>query len=744
MKGSNRKYKDLRKSAEELLTKKPNDLGEPSTDTLELIHELRVHQIELEMQNEELRQAQLELEESRNKYTDLYDFAPVGYFTLSEKGVIEEVNLTGLALLGIERKNLISRPFFPYIAREDQGVFYSYRERLLKSNSQQTCELRIARRDGTPFYAQLEGMALFDADGKFSHFRVAMLDITARKQAEEALKREHDELEIRVKERTQEVTDANEELQLEINERKQAERTIRESEEKYRTLVEHSYDLICETSIDGRFLYVGPNFWYVLGYESGELLGRNMFEHVHPDDSPAVMAEFQRAVLTRSSGRAVFRFRNKGGEWRWIESTGKPFDTAAGEIRAVITSRDITERKKMEEELAKAQKIESVGILAGGIAHDFNNLLTAILGNISLAKIRIDPEDKVFKRLSEAEKACLRATDLTQQLLTFSKGGTPVKRMSSIGDLIRESAGFALRGSNVRCEFSIPDDLWQIEVDEGQINQVINNLVINADEAMPSVGVIRIKAENVNIAGEPREVGAGLKLAPAKNGKYIKITVEDEGGGIPEEHMSKIFDPYFTTKQSGSGLGLTTTYAIVKKHNGYIAVESEVGAGTRFYLYLPASEKKISTKNIVLNEALISGKRKVLIMDDEETVREVTGEMLKQMGYEVGYARDGSEAVELYRKAKESNRPFDAVIMDLTVPGGMGGKETIEKLKEIDPDVKAVVSSGYSNDPVMAKFADYGFCGVIAKPYKIEELSKTLDKVLNKQHSVCSPERKSY
>jgi PAS domain S-box-containing protein len=512
-------------------------------------------------------------------------------------------------------------------------------------------------------------------------------------------------------------------IDRDITARRRAEEVLRESEEKYRTLLEHSYDLVIETSMDGRFLYVSPKHREVLGYEPDELIGRSIFERIHPDDRQAVMVEFQRAIVTFTSGYVVYRFGHKNGDWRLLESTGKPFKTASGEIRGIIASRDITEQRRMEEERLRAQKLESLGVLAGGIAHDFNNLLTAILGNISLAKVRLGTEDKTFKRLAEAERACIRASDLTQQLLTFSRGGAPIKRVTLISELIKDSASFVLRGSKAGCEFSVPEDLWVIESDEGQISQVINNLVINADQAMPEGGVIKINAENIII-----DDGDGL---PIKRGRYVKITVEDQGTGIPEEHLPKIFDPYFTTKQSGSGLGLATTYSIIKNHDGYIGVESKVGVGTKFLIYLPALHKVEKENEDLVKEELLSGVGRVLVMDDEEIIREVAGEMLSKIGYEVEYARDGAEAIEMYMRAKQNNTPFDAVIMDLTIPGGMGGKEAIERLKEIDPQVKAIVSSGYSNDPVMSEFRRYGFSGFVAKPYRIEDLNKTMHEVIN-------------
>ena len=383
---------------------------------------------------------------------------------------------------------------------------------------------------------------------------------------------------------------------------------------------------------------------------------------------------------------------------------------------------EVTERKRLEEELQKSQKLESIGILAGGIAHDFNNILTAILTYISLANMDASPGSKLSKRLSEAEKATLRAGDLTRQLLTFSKGGKPVMTSVVVNQLIRDSAEFVLRKSNVKSEYFIAEDLWPVEADEGQISQVINNMVINAGQAMPEGGLVEISASNMTVDEE-----SGL---PLKNGNYVNISIKDNGHGIPEEILPKIFDPYFTTKQIGSGLGLAVTYSIIKNHNGHIAVSSGAGSGTTFDIYLPASDTQCLT-DVSKDDEIETGSGRILIMDDQEIIRDAAGEILKNLGYEVETCIDGAKAVELFRQAKESGCPFDAVIMDLTVPGGMGGREALLKLLEIDPDVRAIVSSGYSNDPVMSNFREYGFREVIVKPYKISEVSKKLRRVLS-------------
>lgn len=410
---------------------------------------------------------------------------------------------------------------------------------------------------------------------------------------------------------------------------------------------------------------------------------------------------------------------------RIIAHSGAPIRDRDGTIIGVIlVFRDITEQHRMEQELQKASKLESVGILAGGIAHDFNNILTAILGNIQLAKMHVKPENKLSEILGDARDASLRAKSLTQQLLTFSKGGRPILKSASIEKLLKDTTRFALRGSNVRCEFFISETLQPVEVDEAQISQVINNLVINSQQAMPEGGTITVHAENM--AKGTKYTDRGLPLG---DGEYVKISIRDQGIGISREHLQKIFDPYFTTKQKGSGLGLATSYSIIKKHNGYMTVESETGAGTTFFIYLPASQKKIvtSTDN---KEQSLKGEGRVLVMDDEEPIRKLANRILTGLGYEVAVASNGAEAIELYKKAKESDSSFDAVVMDLTIPGGMGGKETVQKLIEIDPEVKAIVSSGYSNDPVMADFRKYGFKGCVIKPYESTDLGKTLLRVV--------------
>ncbi len=391
--------------------------------------------------------------------------------------------------------------------------------------------------------------------------------------------------------------------------------------------------------------------------------------------------------------------------------------------------REIEEKEKMKEDLLRIQKLESIGLLAGGIAHDFNNILGVIIGNLSLARAYAEKDHKIAKYLADTEQSCFRARDLTNQLLTFSRGGAPVKKLISMPEFIEESIVFVLRGSGVGYELSIVPDLFDAEIDKGQINQVLNNIIINAIQAMHNNGVISIKAENYII--NPNDTSI-----PLKQGNYIKISIKDHGEGISKINLQNIFDPYFTTKQNGNGLGLAMVHSIIKRHDGYISVESIETKGASFRIYLPASGEKFKA---VANESKISEKEvskkhgntgKILVMDDDEMIRDVVGDMLIHIGYEVEFSTDGVEACRKYTESMEKNDKFDLIIMDLTIPGGMGGKKAVKKILKIDPGAKVVVSSGYSNDPVMGDYKSYGFSGVVVKPFQMEELKSVIQGII--------------
>lgn len=414
---------------------------------------------------------------------------------------------------------------------------------------------------------------------------------------------------------------------------------------------------------------------------------------------------------------------SRHGVSRRVSKSAAPIRNREGRILgAVLVFRDISEQLKMEEEVLKVQKLESLGILAGGIAHDFNNILAGILMKTQMAQRALTRGKDALRYLKSVEDATEVATGLTQQLLTFAKGGEPIKRVLSVGTLVRESALFAIRGSAVGCEFDLSRDLWPVEVDQAQISQVINNLVINADQAMPSGGKIRITARNL-------EVTAGEQNPDLEVGRYVHITVQDQGTGIAREDLPRVFDPYFTTKPRGQGLGLASTYSIIRRHGGRITVESELGKGSTFHVYLPASRKQLGPNTGVPRE-VPRGSGRVLVMDDDKLVRESLADLLRELGYQVELAEDGEEALRRYRERQESQQPFDLVIMDLTIPGGMGGKEAVGHLRKIDPEALVIVSSGYSRDPVMANFRDYGFDAVLSKPYSFETVGRLWSETL--------------
>jgi PAS domain S-box-containing protein len=507
------------------------------------------------------------------------------------------------------------------------------------------------------------------------------------------------------------------EISTDITEKKKAQKEI----EKLKRQIEFILG-VTKTGldiIDSEFniMYVDPEWQKVYG----NYKGKKCYEYFMNRKEVCPNCGIPKALKTKTVTVTEEILVKEGN--RPIQVTTIPFQDEDGRWMVAEVNVDITERKKMEEERLRVQKLESLGILAGGIAHDFNNILTAIVGNVTFARMLLRADDEAYKALAMAERASKRAKDLTQQLLAFSRGGEPIKKLLSVSGLLKDAALFVLSGSSVKCEFFLNDDLLPVEADEGQINQVINNLLINAMQSMPQGGTIRVYAQNVTIKYE--------EIIALKEGKYVKIIIEDEGHGIPEEYITKIFDPYFTTKQKGSGLGLTTAFYIIKKHNGDIEVRSKLGAGTTFTIYLPASERPIPiTKEDMEIPPIAKGK--VLVMDDEEILREFTCRILTRIGYEVETARDGTEAIEMYKRAKESGKPFDVILLDLTIPGGMGGKEAMRKLLEIDPHIKAIVSSGYSNDPIMAKYREFGFKYVVSKPYTLNELSKALHNVLTR------------
>jgi len=518
-----------------------------------------------------------------------------------------------------------------------------------------------------------------------------------------------------------------------VTERKRFETEIAADKESLAVTLRSIEDGVITTDVQGKIIMINKAGENLTGWSSREAIGQPLKAVFNIAIDLAAQARAQKSgyrneahsILLTMPENATLRSRE--GDEHIIEQVASPIRDSKNEVAGVVlVFRDITERQRNEAERRKAETLEQLGLLAGGIAHDFNNLLTAIIGNISLASLLLPPDDEMATRLNDAKNASLRARDLAQQLLTFARGGAPIKKTASIGKLIQDTVSFSLRGTHSRSEFLFGADLWPAEIDPGQISQVVANLVVNADQAMPNGGTLRVSCDNFTY--RPDTEPNVPDLLP---GDYIRIAIRDEGVGIPDNCLKRIFDPYFTTKAKGNGLGLATTYSIIKNHNGLITVDSQVHYGSTFTLYLPASRhQEIPVEPPRQLNQVISGTGRILIVDDEEAIRALVEFTLERLGYQVTQAESALEGVDIYRQKLEAGERFDAVILDLTLPGGMGGKEALKKLIEIDPTVNAIVSSGYAMDATMSRYQDYGFRGVIAKPYEAAELGKIVHEVI--------------
>ncbi len=509
-----------------------------------------------------------------------------------------------------------------------------------------------------------------------------------------------------------------------ITDRKKAEENQKRQATYLETIIENQPGLVWLKDAESRFLSVNKAFAASCGRAAPAMVvGLSDF-----DVWPKAMAEKYRAddaeVMAQSTPKIVEELIADKGEHRWFETFKSPIRDDKGLVIGTTGyARDITERKQMEENLQKSQKLESLGLLAGGIAHDFNNLLSGIFGFIDLAAGAA--KDKMTTDyLGKALGTIGRARSLTGQLLTFAEGGAPIKKLDRLMPLLEETAKFALSGSNVSCRFAIPDDVWPCEYDGNQIGQVISNIVINAQQAMPEGGTIEIEAANVRSAEKPPAV------LPV--GNYVRIGIKDGGIGIPPKILPKIFDPFFTTKAKGHGLGLAISYSIVNRHGGCIEVESEPGKGSTFSVYLPAASET-AAPDIARTETVHLGNGAVLVMDDEAVVRDTIGSMLTAMGYDVQCVSNSKGALEACERAAREKKYFAALILDLTIPGGPGGKETIREIRKIHKDVPAFVASGYADDPAVANPSLYGFSGSICKPFLMAELAYLLNKHMNKE-----------
>jgi PAS domain S-box-containing protein len=522
-----------------------------------------------------------------------------------------------------------------------------------------------------------------------------------------------------------------------ITQRRQAELELKREKERLSVTLDSIADAVIATDQNGAVERLNEEAARLIGISNAEAIGRPLEEVLklkHPKTGETIQnpteALMEQGFADISSKQGLPLERTGGAPLTVSAEARCILDDEGRRHGCVTVLRDITQQKKAGDELFKAEKLNSISLLAGGIAHDFNNMLTAILGNISMVRIELDEGHKHSTKLIAAEKAAMQAKSLTQQLLTFSKGGAPVLEVTTVSETVEESAQFILRGSNVKCIVKKDDDLWQVDADKGQISQVVNNLIINADQAMPEGGTITIRLRNLRVRQ--------AEVPSLQSGDYVCIEVRDEGTGISPENMKKIFDPYFTTKESGNGLGLASSYSIINSHKGTIRADSSLGHGSIFRVYLPKSTQQAQAKAKTgsaepkqpVKETIHRGKGRILVMDDMEAMMMVAGEILTVLGYEVEYSTNGEEAIAAYKAAKESGHPFDAAVFDLTVPGGMGGEEAANILKAYDPDLIAIASSGYTTSNVMSDYRNSSFKAVVPKPYRIKEMSDALHGVL--------------
>jgi len=632
-----------------------------------------------------------ELKESRQRYRTLFSHSTDAIFLCNMEGKIIDANEEACRSLGYSFEEVtrltISEVDRTAVENKHMDTLWSQ----LHDGKTVTVESVHTRKDGSSFPVEIH-IGKIEVLGEDAILGVAR-DITDRKRIEA--------------------------------ERDQALYKLADERERLSVTLRSIGDGVIATDEQGIIVFINRITEQLTGWSEQEAIGHPVEEVFHiinektgkRCENPVEKILDQGIIIGLANHTALIA---RDGIKRSIADSGAPIrDRNSNIIGTVLVFQDVTLEKKTEMELLKIKKLESIGILAGGIAHDFNNILAAILGNINLAQQYLDPGSEAMLLLQEAEKASTRAKQLTQQLLTFSKGGTPVKKIESLPELIRESAEFVLHGTNIACKYQIPDDLWMVEIDRGQMGQVIQNLAINSRHAMPEGGAITISCDNV--ADNSQALFQGLH-----DEKYVRIVLQDTGVGIPEQMLDKIFDPYFSTKQEGSGLGLAITHSIINKHDGYIQVHSQVGHGTTFTLYLPAClEKSVEEAEAAPAPQPRSGT--ILIMDDEEMVVNIATRMLEHLGFTIVTTRDGEEAIAEYRRLLDEGRSVTAIIMDLTIPGGMGGKEAVHEIHRINASAKVIAASGYSTDPIMANYQEYGFSGSITKPFNLSELSRAIN-----------------
>ncbi|NCO50586.1 MAG: response regulator [Deltaproteobacteria bacterium] len=528
------------------------------------------------------------------------------------------------------------------------------------------------------------------------------------------------------------------ELEMQNEQLQHTQQQLQQARDEYQSLYNQAPNGYLTLDEHGIIRRHNATFVTLMNKGEQNFCGTPLVNLIDPQDRELWLGRFSTFYKNPQGKNLDIRINRPDKRLRWLRLTGSrdlSAEPAQGKTnRLLVAASDITremlaeqEKLRTELQLLQAEKLQSIGTLAGGIAHDFNNILAALSGNISLARLKLAKEHIVQKYLQSAGESIQRATQLTNQLLTFSKGGAPVCNSLDLKGLLEEVVRFNLAGSAIRPQFLWDENLWPVYADQEQLHTVFEQLTSNARQAMPNGGHLLIEAGNINL-GE-----CSIPGLPA--GSYLHIQVTDNGVGISPEHLPRIFDPYFSPQKAGKGLGLATVYSIIKRHGGKIMVSSQPGHGTSFNIYLPATEKQRQLESEAELEVFSSVENAhVLLMDDEEAICLATGAMLEELGHRVVIARDGQEAIEAFCRAREAGKAFDLVIMDLTVPGGMGGKEAIAEILKIDKTACVLVSSGYADDPVMANYREYGFCGVIAKPYTFNTLATALGQAIKNPH----------
>jgi two-component system, cell cycle sensor histidine kinase and response regulator CckA len=671
---------ELRRRAEARLNEKQkshrSQAGAERTahDTQRLVQELQIHQIELEMQNEQLEQARTETEAALELYTDLYEFAPSGYFTLDRDGTIRQANLTGSGLLGVDRSHLMNRNFQLFVAENSRPVFQAFAAKVFTSHSRETCEAMLLREGKPPFYARIEAVS----SDSGQECRAVVVDITERKRSEEKI-------------------------------------------QEQASLLELSQDAIYVRSLDEKIQYWNKGAEQLYGWTAEEAIHGDFGKMGYEERTAFEVAK--RIFLEEGNWSGEVRKLTKARQEVVVASRWTLLRDGQGNPSSILViDTDITEQRQLEAQF-RTQRLELIGTLAGGIAHDLNNILQVIVTNLDLAASAVALDERLPKYLDDASQGAKRATNLSRRLLTFSKGGAPIKQALDVAEILTHAVLLALSGSKLKSHLAFQRDLYPVFGDPVQLTQVIENVVINACEATPQRGKLLVRAENLD------ESLLASSALPA--GRYVRIEIEDNGTGIPENIRERIFEACFTTKPGGSGLGLATVKSIMQQHGGGITIESKVGRGTTVSLMLPAAVHRPDPPVAALPPPVVKATGRILVIDDEEMILSVVGTMLNSLGYECAVAQDGVSGCHKYVRAKEDGTPFAAVLLDATIPNGVSGEEALKLLLEADPNARVILCSGYADNDLINKAEQLGFKAFLAKPFSISDFVSVFNKVLS-------------